>query len=178
FLDGPGTDLDVIVDEKLLQAAVDECRQRRPERPRRLRRTAFGFRERLLVARRWPRDGGLEAARQRVAPAVDGLDVSLADLFLEEGVRNGDRRFPARLHQLEQEEVRDEDPQEPKQGPPGRHLRLARARRRSAGRRTVWPATGCWSGDARSRLRLSCRAHDLSGAASGRIAATRARSKR
>src|SRR6185369_8211387 len=122
LFDGPGADLDLVVDEELLQPLVDERRQGGGELPRGLGRPlrrsgAVG----ALVARRRPGDVLLEAAGERITAAVDRLDVALAHLLLEEGVGHRDRRLRARLHQLDEEEVREQDSDEPEPGPARRH---------------------------------------------------------
>ena len=70
-------------------------------------------------------DRRLETAPDGLALAVDRLDVTLLDLFLEESVGHCNRRFGARYENPHEPVVGEQDDNEPQPSLTRRHLRLS-----------------------------------------------------
>jgi hypothetical protein len=134
LLDRLGHDLDAVRDQVPFQARVDERGQRGREGgdhfPGGRSARALGARALrlvrgrcILVGRGRIHDRRLEAAGYRVTLAVDHVDVALADLFLEQGIRHGDRAFRAGEQKADQQEVHEQGHGEPEPAAARRHVR-------------------------------------------------------
>ena len=145
-------DLDAVLDQELLETLVVKRRQCRDEIRRRARRTAprhatslFLRRACLRVVRRRKRHRRDEAAAERLAAAVDRLHVALGDFFLEQRVRNGERRLLTRHEQADRQEVDEQRNGKPQPRATRRHERAARpgtrTRRLGIGRPSGWSRT-------------------------------------
>ncbi|WP_240502484.1 hypothetical protein [Methylocaldum sp. 14B] len=123
-------DPDLVFDQERLQSGVHERGQFGGEG---VRRFGLGFGQAPLVGRRVfsifrrPGDGRRKPALDARPLAVNGLDVAPRDLFLEGGIRDGDRLAGFRKERPHQQVVDEEEDQERQPNSARCALRLFRA---------------------------------------------------